>query len=90
MATGTSRIVVVTGGESCIGAACARAFGAAGDRVAVFPHSDAGDISVRIAASGGTAIGFACAVDGSVAVEAACVTGATFEIDGGLLQGPGA
>jgi len=34
------RAVFVTGGESGIGAACAAAFGAIGDRVAIGYHSD--------------------------------------------------
>ena len=35
------RTIFVTGGESGIGAACAAAFGALGDRVAIGYHADA-------------------------------------------------
>ena len=71
MARAASRIVIVTGAESGIGAACAQVFAAAGDRVAVFYHNDAGDTSARIAASGGTALDVRCAVDDPASVDAA-------------------
>lgn len=70
---GTPRIVVVTGAESGIGSACAQAFAAAGDRVAVFYHNDPGETSAKIAAEGGSALDVHCAVDDLASVEAAFV-----------------
>ncbi len=68
------RCVIITGGESGIGAACAIAFAEAGDRVAIFYHIDAQAaektaISVRDA--GGQAITFKCAVDDEASVNSA-------------------
>lgn len=68
------RVVVVTGGESGIGAACAVAFGEAGDRVAIFYHSDAGAaeaVAGRVRAAGGEAVTQQCGVEDEASVEAA-------------------
>lgn len=68
------RCVVVTGGESGIGAACAVAFGEAGDDVAVFYHSDealAAKVAKQVEKAGGTAVTQVCSVDDEASVEAA-------------------
>ncbi len=66
------RIVVVTGAESGIGAACARAFGATGARVAVLYHSDASaaDVSAQaVRDAGGTAMTIQADVDDEAKVD---------------------
>lgn len=71
---GKKRIVIVTGAESGIGAACAVAFGEMGDRVAVFFHSDGdqADVTVRsITGAGGQAIPVQCSVEDQDSVDAA-------------------
>lgn len=68
------RCVVVTGGESGIGAASAVAFGEAGDDVAIFYHSDqaaAAKVARQVTKAGGTAIAQQCSVDDEASVEAA-------------------
>lgn len=68
------RTTVVTGAESGIGAACAAAFGAAGDRVAILYHSDsaAADGTARaVRAAGGEAMTIQAAVDDERSVDAA-------------------
>lgn len=68
------RCVVVTGGESGIGAACAVAFGEAGDDVAVFYHSDevaAAVVADQAIRAGGAAMIQHCNVDEEASVEAA-------------------
>jgi glucose 1-dehydrogenase len=68
------RIVVVTGGESGIGAACAAAFGATGARVAVTYFSDAGAAAASADAvrqAGGEAMTVQVHVDDEASVEAA-------------------
>ena len=67
----TARCVVVTGAESGIGSACARAFGQNGDRVAVLYHNDPGETVAAIAAAGGEALAIRCAVDDEASVDAA-------------------
>lgn len=70
----TKRCVVVTGAESGIGAACAVAFGEAGDEVAVLYHSDeaaAAKVAKAVEKAGGTAMTQICSVDDEVSVEAA-------------------
>jgi glucose 1-dehydrogenase len=70
----TARCVVVTGGESGIGAACAEAFGEIGDKVAVLYHSDlaaAECVSLAVRRVGGDAMPIACAVDDEASVAAA-------------------
>jgi len=68
----SKRVIVVTGAESGIGAACATAFGAGGDRVAILFHSDA-DAAERVAASvreaGGEAMTVRAAIDDARAVD---------------------
>ncbi len=71
---GTSRIVIVTGAESGIGAACAMALAAGGDRVVLFYHNDPGTTSADILAQGGDAIEVRCAVDDVASVDAAFAT----------------
>ncbi len=66
-----SRTVVVTGAESGIGAACARAFADGGDRICVLYHSDPGQTSAAIVKAGGKAYDIQCAVDDPASVEAA-------------------
>ncbi|RIA37681.1 glucose 1-dehydrogenase [Hephaestia caeni] len=71
---GNTRCVVVTGAESGIGAACAAAFGAAGDDVAVFYYRDEGKAQATadaVTAAGGRARTVQCAVDDEASVEAA-------------------
>jgi glucose 1-dehydrogenase len=66
--------VVVTGAESGIGAACAVAFGEAGDEVAVFYHSDesaAAKVAKQVEKAGGAAMTQACSVDEEASVDAA-------------------
>lgn len=68
------RCVVVTGGESGIGAACSQAFGETGDRVAIFYHSDrtgADAVAERVRSAGGEALAVQCSVDDEASVEAA-------------------
>jgi glucose 1-dehydrogenase len=68
------RVVVITGAESGIGAACAKAFGAQGDRVAVLFHTDsaAADQSAEaVRAMGGEALTQACDVGDETSVGAA-------------------
>ena len=68
------RSVVVTGGDSGIGAGCSIAFGEAGDDVAIFYHSDEGgakDVADRVRAAGGRALVQRCAVEDEASVEAA-------------------
>ena len=69
-----ARTVVVTGAESGIGAACAEAFGAAGDRVCVIYHSDAEAAQRSVAAvqaRGGKAMSVQADVGDEQSVEAA-------------------
>jgi glucose 1-dehydrogenase len=71
---GSRRNVVVTGAESGIGAACARAFGETGDHVSVFyfHDQDAAEVSATaIRDAGGEAITIHCAVHEPESVEAA-------------------
>ena len=71
------RCVVVTGGESGIGAACAAAFGACGDRVAILYHNDAdgaGKVADAVRTAGGQAITVQCSVDDSASVDTAFAT----------------
>ena len=68
------RVVVVTGAESGIGAACAAAFGEEGDRVALFYFSDAAAADKQAAATrtaGGEAMTVQCHVDDEASVAAA-------------------
>jgi glucose 1-dehydrogenase len=68
------RCIVVTGAESGIGAACAAAFGANGDKVAVlyFKDEDAAQNTVKgVMAGGGHGISVQCEVDDEASVEAA-------------------
>jgi glucose 1-dehydrogenase len=68
------RCVVVTGGESGIGAASAVAFGEAGDDVAIFYHSDeaaAAKVARQVEKAGGAAMTRQCGVDDEASVEAA-------------------
>ena len=68
------RCVVVTGGDSGIGAACSVAFGEAGDDVAILYHSDeegAGAVADRVRAAGGRAIVQQCDVGEEMSVERA-------------------
>src|SRR3546814_14722976 len=74
---GNTRCVVVTGAESGIGAACAAAFGAAGDDVAVFYYRDEGKAQATadaVTAAGGRAQPVQCAVVDEPPVEAAFAT----------------
>lgn len=68
------RHIVITGAESGIGAACARAFGAIGDHVTVFYHSDAQAAeasAMAVREAGGEAITLQCAIDDPSSVDAA-------------------
>lgn len=68
------RTVVVTGAESGIGAACAAAFGRAGDRVAILYHSDRDGAEKSAGAvrdAGGEAVTIQADVDGEASVDAA-------------------
>jgi glucose 1-dehydrogenase len=70
----SQRCVVVTGAESGIGAACAVAFGAAGDDVAVFYYVDEDKARITaeaVIAAGGRAKTIRCAVDDEHSVDAA-------------------
>ena len=69
-----ARVVVVTGAESGIGAACAAAFGAEGDRVAVCYFADAAAARANadaVRAAGGEAITVQAHVDDEASVAAA-------------------
>ncbi|WP_294352593.1 SDR family oxidoreductase [uncultured Sphingomonas sp.] len=69
-----ARTIVVTGAESGIGAACAEAFGAGGDRVCVIYHSDAAAAEKTVAAvtaRGGEAIAVQADVADEQSIEAA-------------------
>ncbi|MEG3167994.1 SDR family oxidoreductase [Sphingomonas sp. LB3N6] len=68
------RCVVVSGAESGIGAACAIAFGALGDRVVALFHDanhDGSDTVAKVKAAGGEAIAVQCNVGDEASVEAA-------------------
>jgi glucose 1-dehydrogenase len=70
----TAQTVVVTGGESGIGAACARAFGATGARVAVLFYADAAAANATAAAvraAGGSAMTAQAHVDDEASVDRA-------------------
>ncbi|GGB40387.1 glucose-1-dehydrogenase [Sphingomonas metalli] len=70
----SGRTVVVTGAESGIGAACAAAFGAAGDRVAIFYHADRDAAEASAAAvrgAGGEAMTVQAQVEDEASVDAA-------------------
>ena len=67
------RVVVVTGAESGIGAACAEAFGKEGDRVAVFFYADHAAAEASAAAvrqAGGEAMTVQAHVDDEAAIAA--------------------
>lgn len=69
-----TRCVVVTGAESGIGAACAAAFGACGDRVAVCYFSDEAEALASVEAverAGGDALAVQCNVGDEASVAAA-------------------
>lgn len=68
-----NRVAVVTGGASGIGAACCRAFAAAGARVAVVDRNVDGaeQVSASINTAGGTSIGVGCDVGDEASVTAA-------------------
>ncbi len=71
------RCIIITGAESGIGAACATAFGANGDKVAVFyfKDSDAAENTAKdVRSGGGEAITVQCQVDDEASVEAAYQT----------------
>lgn len=71
-----SRCVVVTGGESGIGAACAVAFGEIGDDVAILFHSDeaeAKSVADKVTAAGGRAKTVQCDVSDEASVAGAFV-----------------
>ena len=68
------RNVVVTGGESGIGAACAVTFAQAGDRIAIFYHGDekgADHVAARVTEAGAEALTVQCSVDDESSVEKA-------------------
>ena len=68
------RCVMVTGGESGIGRACAAVFGGAAERVAVLYHNDkdAADETARmVERAGGSAMTQTCSIDDEASVEAA-------------------
>jgi len=68
------RCVVITGGESGIGAACAVAFAEADDRVAIFYHSDkdaAAQVAELVRRAGAEALTVQCSVDDEASVETA-------------------
>ena len=68
------RNVVITGGESGIGAACAVAFAEGGDRVAIFYHSDvdaAAHVAELVTRTGVEVLTVQCSVDDEVSVEKA-------------------
>lgn len=70
----SGRVVIITGAESGIGAACAAAFGAAGDKVAVlyFADHDAADASAAaVREAGGEAMTVQAHVDDEASVDAA-------------------
>ncbi|MEO9129972.1 MAG: SDR family NAD(P)-dependent oxidoreductase, partial [Sphingomonas sp.] len=66
-----ARCIVVTGGESGIGAACAIAFGEIGDDVAILFHSDAAGaqaVADKVIAAGGKAETVQCDVGDEASV----------------------
>lgn len=68
------RCVIVTGGDSGIGAACVMAFAGAGDRVAILYHQDhaaAEAVAHSVRGKGGQARIVPCSVDEEASVEAA-------------------
>ena len=68
------RCVMVTGAESGIGSACAKAFGEAGDRVAIgyFKDTDGANATAdAVKAAGGEAMTVQCSVNEEDSVEAA-------------------
>lgn len=68
------RVVVVTGAESGIGAACAQAFGSVGDCVAVLYHDDAaaaGHSADAVRQAGGDAVAIQADVSDEASVDAA-------------------
>jgi glucose 1-dehydrogenase len=70
----TERTIVVTGAESGIGAACAEAFGAQGNRVAILYFADehaAGSIAASVREAGGEATTLQAHVDDEKSVDAA-------------------
>ena len=72
-----SRCCAVTGAESGIGAACAAAFGALGDRVAVFYFADRAGADASCAAvrqGGGEVMAVQCDVADEASVDAAFAT----------------
>jgi glucose 1-dehydrogenase len=69
-----SRCVIVTGAESGIGRACAVAFGALGDKVAIFYHSDtagADETAEAVKQAHGESITVQCSVNEEASVDAA-------------------
>lgn len=71
------RVVIVTGAESGIGAACAAAFGSAGDRVAVCYRDDARaaeETRTAVRAGGGDALVVQASIDDEASVDAAFST----------------
>ena len=69
-----TRTILVTGAESGIGRACAVAFGAIGERVAVGYHSDAAaanETVTQLEQAGGKGLAVQCSVDDEASVAAA-------------------
>jgi len=70
----TGRTVMISGADSGIGAACAKAFGKQGDKVVVLYHTDVGGAEATASAvkrGGGKALVLQCSVDEAESVEAA-------------------
>ncbi len=68
------RVVMISGADSGIGAACARAFGRKGDKVVVLYHTDvdgAETTAADVKNAGGKALVLQCSVDEAESVEAA-------------------